>query len=172
MERAGIHGIIRLRLADRIIEWAGRVVRISDTLDPSTRTVGIIVAVDKPYAKAVPGKRPPLVKGMFVEVELRAKPVENRIVVPRAAIRAGRVLVVDADNRLRSKPVEIGFVQGDVAILSAGLTAGEQIVVSDLSPAIDGMLLKATQDPDLAQRLVREAMPQEVPQEMPNEAPK
>ena len=87
-------------LKDLQIQWPGRVTRVSDTIDLQTRTVGVIVEVDDPYRQARPGVRPPLVKGMFVEVSLWGKPQEDVLVVPRAAVHGGRVYVVGEDSRL------------------------------------------------------------------------
>lgn len=156
-EEFGLHAIVRLRFDDRNVEWRGRVVRISDTVDPKTRTVGAIVAVDNAYAGAVPGQRPPLIKGMFVEVELRTKPVEGKILVPRSALHAGRLYLVNTEQRLEIRPVETGLVQDDLAVISAGLKPGEKVIVSDLSPAIAGMALKTTTDTDFTKRLLKEA---------------
>ena len=52
--------------------WDAEVKRISDTVDPETRSIGVIVSVPEPYGQAKPGLRPPLIKGMFAEVELHA----------------------------------------------------------------------------------------------------
>lgn len=157
VERFGLHAIVRLRFDDREVEWRGRVVRISDTVDPKTRTVGAIVAVDDTYARAVPGRRPPLIKGLFVEVELRAKPLPGKIVVPRSALHAGQLYIANDESRLEIRSVETGLVQGNLAVVSTGLEPGEKVVVSDLSPAISGMALKTTVDTDLAKRLRQEA---------------
>jgi RND family efflux transporter MFP subunit len=156
-EEFGLHAIVRLRFDDRDVEWRGRVARISDTVDPKTRTVGAIVTVDNSYARAIPGQRPPLIKGLFVEVELRTKPIAGRMVVPRAALHAGRLYIVNAKNRLEIRPVQTGLVQGSLAVVSKGLKPGEKVIVSDLNPAIPGMALKTTADPDLAKRLRAEA---------------
>ena len=86
--------------------------------------------------------RPPLVKGMFVEVEISGRPTTDRIVIPRSAVHEGRVYTVDKDNRLRIRPVEVLAEQGGEAVIESGLEMGERVVLSDLSPAIDGMLLK------------------------------
>jgi RND family efflux transporter MFP subunit len=156
-EEFGLHAIVRLRFDDRDVEWRGRVARISDTVDPKTRTVGAIVTVDNSYARAIPGQRPPLIKGLFVEVELRTKPIAGRMVVPRAALPTGRLYIVNAQNRLEIRPVQTGLVQGSLAVVSEGLKPGEKVIVSDLNPAIPGMALKTTVDPDLAKRLRAEA---------------
>jgi RND family efflux transporter MFP subunit len=150
MERLGLSATVSMRFDDLTITWNGKVVRINDTIDPKTRTIGTIVKVDEPYAHVKPGQRPPLVKGMFVEAELRAKPLENQIVIPRSALHAGKVYVADSENRLKIKPVETKLLQGDRVIIESGLSAGDRLVVSDLSPAIPNMLLNPVEDEELA----------------------
>jgi len=63
------------------------------------------------------------------------------------------VLVAAADDRLRRRPVEVLFSQGDVSVIAAGLEAGERVVVSDLVPAVEGMLLQVQPDEALAESL-------------------
>ncbi|MGI9412611.1 MAG: efflux RND transporter periplasmic adaptor subunit [Hyphomicrobiales bacterium] len=156
-ERLGFTAVVRLKIDDQAVEWQGRFARISDTIDPNTRTVGVIAAVDGPYTQAIPGKRPPLAKGMFVEVELRARTIEGRIIVPRSALHDGRLYLADKDNRLEIRTVETGLTQGGFADVVSGLKAGERVVVSDLSPAIPGMLLKIDVDKALSDRLLADA---------------
>lgn len=137
----GVEATVRLRLPGQTFERKGRFARAAPSLAPGTRAIGIVVAVDQPYEGAVPSKSPPLIKGMFMEVELRGRPYRERIVVPRAAVRAGRVYVAGVENRLVIRPVTVEFVQGEEAILASGLAAGERLVVTDIIPAIEGMLL-------------------------------
>ncbi len=153
--RLGFRASVRLRFGDQATSWEARVTRTSDTVDPQTRTLGVIVAVDEPYRQAIPGERPPLTKGMFVEVELLGEPRPGSIVVPRAALhRAGDggnlIYVVDADSRLVLRPIEIGFAQEDFVTVTAGLAAGEAVVLSDPVPAIGGMLLDPVTDHEAA----------------------
>jgi RND family efflux transporter MFP subunit len=157
IERFGFSAIVRLRAGDDSVEWPARFARISDTIDPKTRTVGAIVAVDGAYAKAIPGRRPPLTKGLFVEIEIRTRPLEAELVVPRAALHAGRVYIVDKDSRLAIRPVTVGLVQGDLAVIKKGLEPGDRVVVSDLIPAIAGMLLAPKPDKDVMARLRADA---------------
>jgi membrane fusion protein, multidrug efflux system len=153
----GLLPLVRLRAGAYTVEWPARLARISDTVDPATRTVGVIVAVDDPYRQARPGRRPPLAKNMFVEVELRGRPRPGRVVVPRAALHDGRLLVADNDNRLSIRKVEIAFRQTNFAVVGTGLAAGERVVVSDLIPAVNGMLLAPEVDEDATDALIAEA---------------
>ncbi|MCP5371376.1 MAG: efflux RND transporter periplasmic adaptor subunit [Hyphomicrobiales bacterium] len=153
----GLEPVVRLQAGDVRVEWPARLARINDTIDPETRTVGVIVAVDDPYRRAQPGQRPPLAKNMYVEVELRGKPKGESVVVPRAAVRDGAVFVLDGDNRLHRRPVQVAFRQTDFVVLGGGVTAGERVVVSDLVPAIDGMLIEPVNDEEARAALVAAA---------------
>jgi hypothetical protein len=105
-----------------------------------------------------------LLKGLFVEVELRGRPRVDRLVIPRVALHGDRVYLVDKDNRLEKRAIEVGLLESEFLTVSAGLQAGEQVVISDLAPAIDGMLLAPVLDQDAQARLIREAQAGEAPQ--------
>ncbi len=140
--------------------WDAAVKRGSDTVDPQTRSIGVIVSVDQPYANLKPGEKPPLIKGLFTEVELRGPPVEEAVLLPRSAIVDGRIRTVDAENRLRLQSVEIAYVFRDIAVLRDAPEPGLRVVVNDLSPAIEGMLLDPSDDLEADTRLDRAARPE------------
>lgn len=148
---------VRLRSGDFTAEWEARFVRIREVFDQQTRTLGVVVAVDRPYEKVIPGKRPPLVHGMFCEVEIIGEVRKNRKVIPRCAIHNGIVYIVDPDSRLRNRPIETTISQANFVSILKGLSVGETIVVSDPSPAIDGILVKAMPDQDILESLIAEA---------------
>jgi multidrug efflux pump subunit AcrA (membrane-fusion protein) len=94
---------------------------------------------------------------MFVEVELRGPSIDNQIVVPRSALHDDKAYLVEGDDRLEIRPVTTGLVQGDAVVVEEGLSAGDVLVVSDLNPALPGMLLRAVPDDDLAAELAAQA---------------
>jgi RND family efflux transporter MFP subunit len=148
---------VRLDLGNYIAEWEAQFVRISDQVDAETRTLGIVVAVDRPFERIIPGYRPPLTKGMFVQVALRGPPQAGRIVVPRSAVRGGVIHIADADHRLRRRPVSVLFNQGTLSVIDEGIEPGDRVVVSDLVPAVSGMLLQTEVDQILTEQLVTAA---------------
>ena len=157
-EVAGLEAIVRLRTGRGDNEWAARFDRMSDTVDRRTRTVGVIVAVDDPYRQAVPGQRPPLVKNMYVEVEVRGRPRPGAVVIPRGALYGREVRIAGPDDRLRVREVEVDFVQTNFVVVASGLEAGERVVVSDLPFAADGMRLAPVEDEEALAALVAEAV--------------
>jgi len=136
--------------------WKARFARLSDTLDPKTRTIGVIVEVADPYGDVTPGSRPPLIKGFFVEVHLLGATRPNSLLVPRSALHNKRLYRLNKQNRLEIIDVQVSLYQPEFAIVSSSshsLAAGDTIIISDLSPAIEGMLLSAQQDKETEQRL-------------------
>lgn len=152
-EVIGFDPLVRLDLGNYVAEWQAEFVRFSDQVDPQTRTMGVVVAVDRPFDKVRLGYRPPLSKGMFVQVVMRGTSPAPRLVIPRNAVRNGTVYVVGADDRLRRQPVEVLFTQEDYSVIASGLTPGERVVVSDLIPAVSGMLLRPRIDEELSAQL-------------------
>ena len=149
----------RVDLKEGIINasWQGRFARMSDALDPKTRTVGVIIEVDAPYAGMRPGERPPLVKGLFVEVTLLGKPLVNRLIVPRSALHQNHVYIADTDDRLVIRPVVVSLLQPTFAVIASGLKSGERVILSDLVPAIEGMLLQLQEDQQALEQLKQQA---------------
>lgn len=156
--KLGLSARLRLPIPGFTGTWDGRFDRVSDTVDPKTRTLGVIVIVDQPYRQAVTGEHPPLTKNMFVQVELAGPARTERLVIPRVALHEAAggsfsVYLIGDDNRLKRQNVVPGVLQGDLVLIDQGLEAGALLVVSDLVPAAEGMLLTPTLDVDLAARL-------------------
>jgi multidrug efflux pump subunit AcrA (membrane-fusion protein) len=145
---------VRLVLGEEEVRWPARVDRISETIDPKTGMLGVIVQVDAAYAGATPGERLPLTKGMFVKVTLSSEPAAG-IVVPVSALRNGAVYVAGADNRLTPVPVVPAMIQDGIAVIRDGLSPGQRVVVSDPGPLLPGMLLEVTEDEALMTELAR-----------------
>lgn len=149
---------VRLNVDGFSPEWPAQVDRITDGVDAQTRSIGVIVTVDNPYGLARAGERPPLIKGMFVEVDLQGPVVEDVIVLPRSAIENGRIMVVDEAGRLAFVEIANAVFQDDLAMVLAGaLAEGTQVIVSAPSPAIPGMLLAPARDTGTEARIAAKA---------------
>ena len=152
-----VQAVVRLRTGDFLVEWEGRFDRVREELDLQTRTLRIVVAVDRPYENVIPGKRPPLAPGMFCEVELRGAAREGKVFVPRTSVRDEAVYLVNEENRLERRPVIIEFSQGGISVIESGLAGGERLVVSDPTPAIEGMLVEQSVVENVRNDLLKEA---------------
>lgn len=145
--------VVELQSGEWSAKWNGRIDRFREMMDTKTRELVVVVAVDHPYKQAIPGKRPPLIDGMFCQVILQGPVQPGRVLVPRSAIHNNTVYIVDSDHRLRKKKVLIDFLQWDFAVISSGLASGEIVVVSDPSPAINGMKISPVFSHDVDQQM-------------------
>lgn len=137
---------ISARFAGSDYQWAGQIVRTEGELDPRTRMVNMIARVDSPYAPSAGGA--PLAVGLFVDAEIHGRVATDLAVLPRAAIRQGdKVLLVDAEDRLRFQPVTVLRTVGEQAYISAGLGAGDRVCVSPLENALEGMSVRIADVP-------------------------
>jgi len=153
VKQLGFSATIHLNAGETEIVWPATFSRVSDTIDLKTRSIGIIVTAQDTWKSAIPGQRPPLSKGMFVEVKIRANKQTAQIVVPRAALHGQNLYLADKENRLVIKQVKTGLTQDGNIIVNSGIEAGDRIVVSDLLPAIEGMLLRVSRDETLEAKI-------------------
>jgi multidrug efflux pump subunit AcrA (membrane-fusion protein) len=156
LESMNLRARVRLVGGMQSAVWEGRVVRFSESIDPTRRTLGVVVAIDNPYDQIIPGERPPLLKGMFTAVELMS-PSRDALLVPLKAIHQGRVYIADADNKLEIRPVSVRVQQGDIALVGKGLAEDEKLVINDLVPVIEGMPLKPVVDESFAEQFRNKA---------------
>ncbi len=147
--------VLRARFAGREHTWQGEIVRTEGELDPKTRMVNVVARVADPYAETE--GRPPLAVGLFVEADILGPEAENVVVLPRSAIRGdGQVLIVDSEQHLRFRDVEILRVARDEVYVKAGLASGERVCISPLESALDGMLVRVV-DSDSSPQSTAEA---------------
>jgi len=155
LRERGLTAEVRLRLGLETMVWPAKVDRISAAINTGTGTVGVVVRVDAAYGQASEGTRPPLTKGLFVDVVLSAPPV-TAVVLPRSALHDGQIHVADPDNRLRMIAARPQLVQGGIALFTDGIEVGSRILLSTPDPVIEGLLLDPNPDTTLIDRLLAE----------------
>ncbi len=123
--------------------WQGEIVRIEGEIDARTRMVNLVARVDAPYDRGDDANRAPLYAGLFVEVEILGRVARSIAVVPRSAIRgADQVLVIDEDDRLRFRRVNLLRLEAENALVRSGLAGGERVCISTLDVVVEGMQVR------------------------------
>ncbi len=116
----------------------GKVARFAVDVSGSTRTMHTEVDIPNVNGKLIPGT--------YAEADITLGNNPAALVVPLQAIdRQGdqaSVMVVDADNRIQVKQVTLGIQMPDYVAISSGLSAGQQVVVSDRSGLKTGQTVK------------------------------
>jgi RND family efflux transporter MFP subunit len=130
--------------------WTGRIVRTEGEIDPRTRMVYAVARVENPYRVNGTGARFPLASGLFVEGEIQGRTVSGVVILPRSALRgSNEVLVVDEEDRLHTRRVDVLRAEDDTVVIGDGLSPGERVCLSSLDVVVDGMKVRTPQAPSI-----------------------
>lgn len=134
------------------LNWNGDLVRTEAVIDADSNTVQTIIRVAQPTAlgnNIVPGKTAsiPLPIGLFVQAKIQGRTVDDLIILPRSVIRNNnQVLVVDAENKMHYRDVEIYRLEESRVLISAGLLPGELICISPIQAVVEGMSVQPVRE--------------------------
>ena len=94
------------------------------------------------------------------QIPLVAVEVEDVIVLPRSAVREnGEVYVVDGEDRLRFRSVEILRADREQVYIAEGLDAGDRVCTSPIEAPVDGMRVRAVVEKAAWERSGHEDLP-------------
>jgi multidrug efflux system membrane fusion protein len=142
----GARVTLRASFGGQTLEWPARLVRTEGEIDLKTRTLHVVARVDDPYGRKGPVVAP-LPAGLFVEAQIEGREIDGLFTVPAMAIRDGdTVYVVDSEDRLRVRDVELLRRGRDEAVIGEGISAGDRLVISPLRAVSDGMRLRVAGD--------------------------
>jgi RND family efflux transporter MFP subunit len=118
--------------------FTGKIARFTDALDPSTRTMQVEIDVPNPTYRLQPG--------MYADVVLASDSKQDALTVPVNAIQREqngvKVLVIDPQNRVQSREVQLGVQSSNSVEIVAGLSAGERVIVGNLGSYQPGELVR------------------------------
>lgn len=123
------------------VEWQAKIVRSEGVVDERSRVTYAVAQIDDPYQ--LHGDGVPLPVGTFVSAEITGTALLDVIRIPRAAMRgADQVLVVDAENRLDIRTVNVVRTDSRYAYISGGVEVGEQITTTAIEAPSNGMSVR------------------------------
>ena len=139
--------------------WPGYADRVETALDEQTRTLDVIVRVPRPFTAGVPADArdsgtgsggggpvpsggPPLLLGMFVEVEIQGIAPDTYFRVRRPALRPGDEVWVVRGGRVAIVPVRVLQRADDALFVTGPLREGDAVVVGGLQVATEGMAVR------------------------------
>jgi multidrug efflux pump subunit AcrA (membrane-fusion protein) len=139
---------VRVRLTGRVGNqtqtWGSRIIRTEAMIDESNRLQYVVAQVKDPYnIHDEKVKQPVMTSGMFVEAEIEGRQLQGIFVLPRTALHNKKtVWVLDKDNHLGIRDVEVVYRGEDKVYIKSGLNPGDNIITSPLDSAVEGMQLR------------------------------
>jgi len=128
------------------VSWKGRVARIKAQMEERTRTLPLVVEVDKGVESSSSLSSFLLRPGVFVTVKIKGRQVEHVFVLPRHVVHPGNVVYIFKDDLLTIREVHVLRAFKDTVIVDEGLSEGDLIVSTPLSSAVEGMRVRLQAD--------------------------
>lgn len=132
---------IKLKLPDgTMYPEVGKVDFVNVQVDQSTDTITVRATFQN--AKRL------LVDGMLVGVVVQAAKATPSLVIPQAAMLVDQVgpyvLVVDKDNKVEQRRIEMGPSEGADTVVTKGLQKGDRVIVDGIQKVRPGMVVEAS----------------------------
>ena len=119
-----------------------KVIAIIPTADRQKSTVKVRVGFDKLDSRILPEMS---IKAAFRESSSAASGASRGLVVPKTALRqqdGHDIVLVVQNGRVERRPVKVSSATGDEAVVSAGLVAGERVIIEGPAALADGAPVK------------------------------
>lgn len=123
---------VTLTSSETAKRWQGRVARIGSNVDIRTQTVDLFVAIDR-------NGSPPLLNGAFLRASIPGRTIDSAVTLPRSAIYDDKYVYRVLDGKLESCEVTVARWEVDSAVVAAGLSSGDTVVVEAMQGVIAGM---------------------------------
>ena len=125
----------------KLTEWSARIVRSEGVVDERSRVTYAVAQVDDPYQ--LHGDGVPLPIGTFVAAKIDGSNPVEVIRVPRSALRGSdQVLVVDSENKIDIRTVDVVRSDARYAYIRGGVSAGERITTTAIEAPSNGMSVR------------------------------
>ncbi len=155
-------------IGGQLHQWQGKLIRTEGVFDERSRVLFAVAEIDDPYGLSH-FREQPLRIGTFVSARIEGRQIENLVVLPRYILRAGnKIWIIDEQQRLQNRQIQILRTEGKNMYVTAGLSEGELICLSNISGAIPGTLVAVanitpTHDTDHEPSIPEEAVPADHP---------
>lgn len=115
----------------------GKLQLIDNEVDAASGTVSVRAVFDNPGGRLIPGQ--------FVRVRMGQPKAETKLLISERAIGTDQdkkfVFVVGAENKVEYRPISLGDAADGMRIVTAGLNAGDKIIVNGLQRVRPGAVV-------------------------------
>ncbi|MBL4899401.1 MAG: efflux RND transporter periplasmic adaptor subunit [Colwellia sp.] len=137
--------------------WQGKIVRTESAIDEVSQQLYVIAQIIRPYdSKYNQGAQ--IKMGQYVTANITGRKVKNALVIPSSAIYQGSYVYIVQDGLLMRKNIQLGWKNGTEAIVTQGLNAGDELVLTSLGQVSSGTPVAIEGQVPLNKRLTQTAI--------------
>lgn len=153
--------ILSATIAGQPLQWQANIVRTEGVLDERSRVIYAVAEIQDPYQRE--GAGVPLQFGRFVQAQISGIAATQVTKVPRHLLRPGnQLLVVDAEQQLQFRNVQLSRADADFAYIGSGFEAADRLVISPVTNPLAGTQVRSAEQQPLAETVANaSAMQQE-----------
>jgi len=137
---------VEVSIADEDNIWPAQLVRTEGVLDAKARTLIAIARVEDPYGLIAGTEVQPLRIGTFVDVAIPGIVLSNVYSVERHMLKPGnRIWVIDDEQRIRGRTVEVAYADARFAYISKGLNPGDRVCITPIENPLPGTRVRVVE---------------------------
>ncbi|EDP59627.1 efflux RND transporter periplasmic adaptor subunit [Vibrio sp. AND4] len=131
----------------------GKVVRDLGMIDSATRMINMVIQVRDPYG--LDNNQPPIKFGSYVEVSFTGKELKHIYRLPQELVRNRTVWVVNDENELQPRKVNVLRAEGEYLLVGEGLERSDKLVLTVPEYPQKGMAVQVTKKNDDSETVVQ-----------------
>ena len=131
--------IVRDLTRDDGIEWNAEIMRVESSIDRKSRVYYAVATIYDPMNLKQDKETPPLLPGVFVDLEVHGPKIENVFHVPVKAMRDDDNIYLYEDEKLITKRVEVLDQDEDYFTILSGIEEGETYTTTPPFSYVPGM---------------------------------
>jgi len=118
-------------------QWQGQLIRTEGAIDESAQQLYVVAKINDPY-KSTSDNQYPVKIGQYVKAKINGKVASQVLVIPNSAIYQGSYVYVVENGTLQRKNIALAWQNALQGIVSKGLEAGSQLVLTPLGQVSSG----------------------------------
>lgn len=148
--------IIKNTLGDFQVQKEGKIIKLLSNLSQNGRMARILVSIKNPLLHEKSDTNLTLFIGSYISAEIIGKQIKDVTIIPRKALRDidgmvsgsnftdGFVYIVDDQNRLKYRKVEVEFRSENEVFVKNGLNVGDKLITNTIAIPVEGLKLNIT----------------------------
>ena len=130
--------------------WMATIVRSEGVIDTRSRMVYLVAEIFDPYG--ITTTQNAIEFGRFVQADIIGKQVENFVIMPRDLVYQETQALVASNNKLELRDITVAKLDKRFAYVSSGLSAGEQIISTNIKNPLNGAAIRILSEDIAAQQ--------------------
>lgn len=131
--------------------WASMLTRYEGVVDMSSRVHYVVAQVNDPYGIIEHSAANELRIGTFVNANITGRTLDGLVTIPRRSVHgANTIYLVDENNKLNIKNVNVVRAEVDYVYTRDDIPAGQRLVVTNITTPVNGMTVRVSGEEPVA----------------------